>query len=172
MARGVRIEDWDCPEGLALLREWSILSLEEIAKHMGITRTTLSRWCEKSDNIRAVLYDPVKCAKVEKAVYDSCFDRVKEVVIKKQVLDKQGQVVELVERKQIALPADGQSQRYWLKNRNPNRWRDKVEVAFDQNSSDSGTVVLPDVVFDEMEGEKKGKAETDAGRGEDGGTDG
>ena len=141
MARGVSIEDWDCPEGLELLRQWSGLDLGEIAKRMGITRTTLSRWCKKCDAIRAVLYDRKKCEAVEREVYASCFDRTRVVKLQKQVLDKNGEVKTLIEEKAVVLPADFRAQKYWLNNRNPDRWKEKVEVSVDAVSG--GTVELP-----------------------------
>ena len=149
MARGVRIEDWETPEGLELLSKWATLSMTEIAKRMGISRATLTRWCEKSKPIRDVLYDKEMCEAVEEQVYACCFDRVKTVTTKKQVLDKMGVVHTLTETKEVALPADGRAQRYWLNNRNPNRWRDKVEVAVE--ASEGGTLALPVVDLIERE---------------------
>lgn len=151
MARGVSIEDWDCPEGLELLSKWATLDLTEIAKRIGISRATLGRWCKKNEHIRAVLYDREMCEKVEKEIYKCCFDRVKTVTCTKQVLDKEGNVHELTEVKQVALPADGRAQRYWLNNRNPARWRDKVEVSVEQH--EGGTVILPAVELIESEDE-------------------
>ena len=151
MARGVSIEDWDCPEGLELLREWSGLDLGEIAGRMGITRTTLSRWCKNSDAIRAVLYDREKCEAVEREVYASCFDRTRVVELQKQVLDKNGEVKTLIEEKAVVLPADFRAQKYWLNNRNPDRWKEKVEVAVDAVSG--AAVAIPVVeLLDEDEG--------------------
>lgn len=149
LARGVSIEDWDNPEGLALLEKWSTLSLADIADRMSISVSTLKRWCKKSEAIRAVLYDREMCEAVEREVYACCFDRVKTVTIKKQVLDKEGNVHELTEIKQVAIPADGRAQRYWLNNRNPNRWRDKVEVSVEAH--EGGTLALP--VVDLLDGE-------------------
>jgi transcriptional regulator with XRE-family HTH domain len=141
VARGVSIEDWDCPEGLELLRKWAGLDLGEIARRMGITRTTLSRWCKKSDAIRAVLYDREMCEAVEKEVYASCFDRSRTVTYSEQVLDKNGNVQTLTKEKVVVLPADFRAQKYWLNNRNPERWKEKMEVSVDAVSG--GMVTLP-----------------------------
>lgn len=141
MARDAKIEDWETDEGLALLSKWSTMTLKEIADRIGISQSTLKRWCKKSDAIRAVLYDREKCEAVEQAVYDCCFDRIKTVTIKRQVLDSSGTVRELTEVKEVALPADGRAQKYWLNNRNPNRWRDKVEVAVE--AREGGTIAIP-----------------------------
>ena len=141
MARGVSIEDWDCPEGLELLSKWAVLTKAEIATRIGISGATLTRWCKKNERIRAVLYDRKKYEAVEKESYDCCFDRVKTVTSTKQVLDREGNVHELKETKQVVIPADSRMQRYWLNNRNPARWRDKVEVAVE--AREGGTIALP-----------------------------
>lgn len=151
MARDTCIEDWTSEEGLEQLREWAVLDLGEIARRMGITRTTLSRWCKKSDAIRAVLYDREMCEAVEKEVYASCFDRSRTVQYTEQVLDKNGQVQTLVKEKVVVLPAEFRAQKYWLNNRNPDRWKDKVEVAVDSVSG--AAVAIPAVeLLDEDEG--------------------
>ena len=95
--------------------------------------------------------NPEMCEAVEKEIYKCCFDRVKTVTCTKQVLDKEGNVHELTETKQVALPADGRAQRYWLNNRNPARWRDKVEVAVE--AVEGGTIALPAVELIDGEGE-------------------
>lgn len=141
MARGVSIEEYTGGEGLERLRQWATLDLGEIARRIGITRTTLSRWCKKSDVIRSVLYDREKCEAVEEEVYKCCFDRTRKVEIRKQVLDKNGEIQTLIEDKVVVLPADFRAQKYWLNNRNPDRWRDKMEVSVD--SDRGGTVMLP-----------------------------
>lgn len=141
MGRGVSIEDWESAEGLDQLKKWATLDLGEIAKRMGITRTTLSRWCKKSDAIRAVLYDREMCEAVEKEMYKICFERRYVVKQKKQVFDKNGEIKVLEEEKEVVLPADFRAQKYWMNNRNPDRWKDKVEVAVDATSG--GMITLP-----------------------------
>ena len=53
MARGVKIEDWETEEALALLKSVSSLTMEEIAtKVIGLkSRRTLYNWCRKSEAI-------------------------------------------------------------------------------------------------------------------------
>lgn len=141
MARGVSIEYWESPEGLDELRAMAGGTLKQIASAMGISRPTLDRWCERSDAIRAVLYDREQCAKVEKEVYASCFDRTRTVKLEEQVLDKNGEIKTLIKEKVVVIPADFRAQKYWLNNRNPDRWKDKVEVAVDTSSG--GMLTLP-----------------------------
>lgn len=141
MSRGVSMEDWTTPEGLDELRGMADGTIQDIAKAIGISPRTLNRWCERSDAIRDILYDRKRCAMVEKEVYACCFDRTRKVKLRKQVIDKNGEIKELVEEKMVVLPADFRAQKYWLNNRNPDRWKDKVEVAVDATSG--GMLTLP-----------------------------
>lgn len=141
MARGLSIEYWESPEGLDELRSLAGGTLADIAKAMGISRPTLDRWCRRSDAIRAVLYDREMCEAVEKEVYKSCFDRTRVENLEEQVLDKNGEIKTLIKQKVVVIPADFRAQKYWLNNRNPDRWKDKVEVAVDTSSG--GMLTLP-----------------------------
>ena len=55
---------------------------------------------------------------------------------KKQMLDREGNVHDLTEVKEIALPADIRAQKYWLNNRYPERWSERPE-----SSEEGGDVV-------------------------------
>lgn len=130
MGKRVRIEDWETPEGLALLRSMAKLKLEEIAGIIGISRTTLNKWCIRSESINDALrqkLDEETARRVEKAVIESCFDRKVKVKIHKQVVDREGVVRDLEEVKEQVIPADTRAQRFVLTNRSPGRWSDKPE---------------------------------------------
>lgn len=138
MARGIKIEHWETAEKLAELRALSKHTLTEIAAHIGIHRTTLDSWCKKSPAIREALtqYDKQRSIEVEHAMFDACFDRKIKVKNKKQMLDREGNVHDLTEVKEIALPADIRAQKYWLNNRYPERWSERPE-----SSEEGGDVV-------------------------------
>ena len=89
MARGIKIEQWETAEKLDELRALSKYTLTEIAAHIGIHRSTLDAWANKSPAIRGALtqYDKQRSIEVEKAVYDSCFDRKIKAKTKKQSLE-------------------------------------------------------------------------------------
>ena len=110
MARGVKIEDWETEEALALLKSVSSLTMEEIATRViGLkSRRTLYNWCRKSEAINKALQQKVDeetRREVEAEVIKSCFDRKMKVKTKKQTLDRDGVVHDLVEEREIALPA-------------------------------------------------------------------
>ena len=131
MGKRVRMEDWESPEGLEMLRKIAKLKLDEIAGIIGISRTTLNKWCIKSEKINDALrqkLDEETARRVEQAVIESCFDRKVRVKIKKQVVDRNGDVHDLEEVKEQVIPADTRAQRFVLTNRAPNRWQEKVTV--------------------------------------------
>ena len=146
MGKRVRIEDWETPEGLALLRSMAKLKLEEIAGIIGISRTTLNKWCIKSESINDALrqkLDEETARRVEQAVIESCFDRKVKVKIKKQVVDRGGVVHDLEEVKEQVIPADTRAQRFVLTNRLPRRWADKPEPAEDDGAVGAAFIPIP-----------------------------
>ena len=100
MARG-KFEYWLTDEGLTLLAGWARdgLTDEQIAHNVGISRETLSQWKKRFSDISDTL-------KKGKEVVD--------YAVENALLDK-------------ALRGDTTAQIFWLKNRRPDKWRDKVE---------------------------------------------
>lgn len=100
MARG-KFEYWLTDEGLTLLAGWARdgLTDEQISHNVGISRSTLSDWKSKYPDISDTL-------KKGKEVVD--------YAVENALLDN-------------ALRGDTTAQIFWLKNRKPDKWRDKVE---------------------------------------------
>lgn len=96
-----RIDDWLQKDKLILLEGWAREGLtdEQIAKNMGISRTTLWDWKKKEPNILDAL-------KKGKDVVDF---EVENALLKS------------------ALEGNVTAQIFWLKNRRKLQWRDKVE---------------------------------------------
>ena len=98
MAKG-KYQKWLESESLILLEGWARdgLTDEEIAKNMGITAKTLYEWKNKYGEICEALKKGKEFAdyQVENALYDS------------------------------ALNGNTTAQIFWLKNRRPDKWRDK-----------------------------------------------
>lgn len=98
MAKG-KYQQWLEPEGLTLLEGWARdgLTDEQIAHNCGITATTLYEWKNR-------------------------FSEISEALKKgKEVVDYQVENA-LLEK---ALGGDTTAQIFWLKNRRPDKWRDK-----------------------------------------------
>lgn len=107
MAKG-KYQRWLEPDGLLLLEGWARdgLTDEQIAQNMGIGTTTLYRWKDEYEEIREAL------------------KRGKEVVdyeVENALLNK-------------ALGGDTTAQIFWLKNRRPDKWRDKPEAPGDSDA--------------------------------------
>ena len=100
MAKG-KYEYWLTTDGLILLQGWARdgLTDEQIAHNMGIRRTTLYDWKNKYPDINDAL-------KKGKEIVDY---EVENALLKRA---KQGDVT---------------AQIFWLKNRRPEKWRDKVQ---------------------------------------------
>lgn len=122
MAKG-KYEYWLTPEGLIKLEGWARDGLidEQIAKNIGISRETLNQWRNKYSDIS----DTLKRGKevVDYEVENALLKRALGCRVKEEKLTKDGEVVEL-ERE---VPGDVTAQIFWLKNRKPDKWRDKPE---------------------------------------------
>lgn len=101
MARG-KFEYWLTDDGLTLLEGWARdgLTDEQIAKNVGISRSTLAEWKKKFPD----LSDALKKGK-----------EVVDYEVENALLAK-------------ALGGDTIAQMFWLKNRRPDRWRDRPDV--------------------------------------------
>lgn len=156
MARGIKIEQWETAEKLAELRSLAKCTLTEISAHIGIHRSTLDSWCKKSPAIRDALtqYDKQRAAAVEAAIYDACFDRKKKIKITKQAVDRFGDVHDLEETKEVIIPADVRAQKYWLNNRNPERWTDRPTAIAQDGECVSAFIPIPEMLPDEEEQEE------------------
>lgn len=123
-----KINQWLEPDGLTLLEGWARdgLTDEQIASSMGINVATLYRWKKKECKICEAL-------KKGKEVVDI---QVENALLKRALgYDYQEQKVEVSEkdgRKVIQtmkhVPPDTTAQIFWLKNRRPEKWRDKPIV--------------------------------------------
>lgn len=150
MARGVKIEDWETEEALALLKSVSSMTMEEIATRViGLkSRRTLYNWCRKSEAINKALQQKVDeetRREVEAEVIKSCFDRKMKIKTKKQALDRDGVVHNLEEEREYVIPADFRAQAYVLNNRAPGRWSAKPVAEVDETAV-AGFIPVPNLM--------------------------
>ena len=126
MAKG-KYEYWLMPEGLLKLEGWARdrLTDEQIAHNMGINIATLYRWKEKYCDIceslkrgKDVVDRQVENALLRRALgYE--YEEVKEKF-------EYGEITERTVTKKEVVP-DTTAQIFWLKNRKPDKWRDKPD---------------------------------------------
>ena len=142
MAKG-KYKEWLEADKLLLLEGWARdgLTDEQIAKNIGINVATLYGWKNKYDNINNALKKgkEVVDIEVENALLKKALGfttKIKEpikVKTKKQLIDKgtiEEEHIEYVD-KEIYIPPDTTAQIFWLKNRRPDKWRDKWEIVDD-----------------------------------------
>lgn len=126
MAKG-KYEYWITPEGLLKIEGWARdgLTDEQIANNMGVNKATLYRWKEKYCDIcdslkkgKDVVDRQVENALLRRALgYE--YNEVKEKY-------EYGKITERTVTKKKVVP-DVTAQIFWLKNRKPEKWRDKPE---------------------------------------------
>ena len=97
-----KYEYWLTPEGLLLLEGWARdgLTDEQISENMGIVPSTLYRWKNEYEEISEALKKG------------------------KEVVDYQVENALLCN----AIKGDTTAQIFWLKNRRPDKWRDKRDL--------------------------------------------
>ena len=123
MAKG-KYEYWLTPEGLLQLEGWARdgLTDEQIAGNMGIRRETLYAWCKKYSNISNTL-------KKGKEVVDR---QVENALLKRALGYRYDEITieNGIETKRVTKEVipDTTAQIFWLKNRRPDKWRDKQDL--------------------------------------------
>lgn len=130
MAKG-KYQEWLTPEGLLKIEGWARdgLTDEQIAENIGINRDTLYRWKKEHSDISDALKrgKEVIDRQVENALLKRVFGYRYEEIKEKQ---EGGVITErTVTIKEVA--PDVTAQIFWLKNRKPDEWRDKKDVAME-----------------------------------------
>ena len=121
VAKG-KYQKWLTPEGLLLLEGWARdgLTDEQIAKKIGISRKTLNDWKNNYSDI---------CDTLKKG---------------KEVVDYQVESALL----NSALDGNTTAQIFWLKNRRPDKWRDKQKEEADNTALDKLDDILREIKAD------------------------
>lgn len=126
MAKG-KYEYWLTPEGLLKIEGWARdgLTDEQIAGNIGITAKTLYDWKKKYGNICESLKrgKEVVDRQVENALLRRALGYEYEEV--KEKFEGDAMTERTVTKKEV-IP-DVTAQIFWLKNRKPDKWRDKPD---------------------------------------------
>lgn len=119
-SKNKRIAKWEESDNLVLLEGWARdgLSMEQIAHNMGISKKTLYNYQESSLPILHAIKKGKEVTDylVENALFTS------------------------------ALTGNVVAQIFWLKNRKPDKWKDKVEQVIDTEADTAGIVLLAPVL--------------------------
>lgn len=123
-----KYNEWITEEGLLKIEGWARdgLTDEQIAKNIGVSRSTLNDWKKKHPNIS----DTLKKGKevIDRQVENALLKRALgyEYVETTKELTDLGLTVTKQVTKQVS--PDTTAQIFWLKNRKPKEWRDKKET--------------------------------------------
>ncbi|MDO4680919.1 MAG: helix-turn-helix domain-containing protein [Aerococcus sp.] len=129
--------DWTTSERLDLLRHWARTGYtdEEIAEKIGIKRPTIYAWKKKSSDITDAL-------KKGKEIYDY---EMEDALLQRgqgewveeekstQIINEDGSQKTIIEKKKRYIPPDTSAIIFWLKNRQPDRWR-QLSPAYDKKT--------------------------------------
>lgn len=152
MASKGKFHDWVTDDGLLVIQGWARdgLTDKQIAKNIGIAEKTFCVWKDKFESIATALKKgkaPVDY-EVENALLKSALGHT--VTVRKPVKVKvekqkvgQGKVVEehieYVDE-EIYVPPSNIAQIFWLKNRRPDKWRDKPQPTQAATMQDDGFI--------------------------------
>ena len=148
MAKG-KYEYWLTEEGLVRLEGWARdgLTEEQIAGKIGINRSTLQRWKLTHSNIcntlkkgKEVVDYEVENALLKRALGFWYTEETQERVYNRATGDFEMVVTKSVKKYN---PPDVIAIIFWLKNRKPDQWREKIQ-AIQESSTDDGVVIIND----------------------------
>ena len=140
-----KADEWLEQDKLTLLEAWARdgLTDEQIANNMGISVASLYNYKNQHLEILEALKKgkEVVDIEVENSLLKKCFGynvpvkktfKLKRTEYDSETGKKIKEYEELVEGyDEVHIPADTTSQIFWLKNRKPKQWKDKVETSID-----------------------------------------
>lgn len=150
-----KVNYWLTDDGLTLLKGWARdgLTDEQIAKNVGISRSTLNEWKKRYPDISDTLKKSKEIVdyEVENSLLKKAFGYntlvLKHIKVKKADYNDDGYKIN--EREEIVkvydevhIPADTTAQIFWLKNRKPDKWREKQENIVNDNE---GVTIIDDL---------------------------
>ena len=157
MAGRGKYKYWLSEEGQIKLSGWakSGLTDEQIAKRMRVSRSTLNVWKDKYPEIKASICEEKDIVdfKVENALLKRALGYTSVERIKERHYNNVSKQFELVVVKEIHkdIPPDNAAAMFWLKNRKPDVWRDRVEKPVDQGQIEAATSAIADLINNPVE---------------------
>lgn len=136
------IEYWEQQKQLNKIEEWvsNGIPMKDVAKNMGIGRTTLYEWLDKSTHITDALHAgrKVKLEKVEHAMFMRAIGYDKEEVHYK--FDEEGNKFPMKSRV-VHYPGEPSLIKYYANNTDPSKWKDRVDVTDEKSLEKLDTVM-------------------------------
>ena len=149
-----KINEWLQEDKLILLEGWARdgLTDEQIAKNIGINRSTLWDWKKKESDISNALKKGKEVIdfEVENALLKKALGYIK--TLNKQKVTNLGEVINYKEEMYIS--PDTTAMIFWLKNRKPSVWREKILDTENKEAINNANEIL--VKIRKVAGERKG----------------
>ncbi|MGM9881581.1 MAG: helix-turn-helix domain-containing protein [Bacilli bacterium] len=144
-----KVEYWLTDDGLNLIKGWARAGLtdKEIAENMKIAYSTFRVWRDKNLALSAALKESKDIAdfNVENSLYKRANGYEYTEVTKEMRVNPKTGNYELMITKEVTkqIIPDTTAQIFWLKNRQPDKWREKIEKT--DNGSDDKVVIVNDL---------------------------
>lgn len=142
-------KEWISEENLLKLGAWARdgLTDKDMANNIGIAQSTFNEWKNKYPELKDTLKKNKEVADIiiENALYKKATGYnvllKKTFKVKEVIYNDNGKRLKETEKlvegyDEMHIPADTTAQIFWLKNRKPDDWRDKREMAVDANFED------------------------------------
>ena len=141
MAKG-KFEYWLTPEGLLKLEAWARDGLidEQIAENAGITPSTLYEWKKKYPDISEALKKGKEVVDIQ--VENALLKRALGYSYKETKIEETADGDKVTVTVKEAVP-DTTAQIFWLKNRRPDKWRDKQDI--EHSGQIGGVMIIDDI---------------------------
>lgn len=138
MGRTGKAGEWITPEGLKQIGEWAKSGMidEDIAKNMGIALTTFYRWKNRYRQLEDALKE--NKAAVDKEVENALFKSCTGYYVEETVTENRN----VIKTTKKWIKPDTAAQIFWMKNRRPSEWRDKI-VQEVESDKDLNIVLIP-----------------------------
>lgn len=146
---------------LELIEGWTRdgLVIDQIAENLGISKTTLYSYMKKYPELSERLKKGKEISdyQVENELFKKAVGftrkekrpvKIKEVEYSEGKRVKETERIEMVEE-EVYYPPELGAQVFWLKNRRPDKWKDKVEAKMEQEGEGVGVMILTPVKEEE-----------------------
>lgn len=142
--RKPKYEKWLLPENLILIEGWRRdgLSNEQIAHNMNINVGTLYNWLAKYSELNEAYKkgDEVSTYEIENKLYKSAIGYDVEEVDIQETVYPDGTVTQTKRKHRRHIPANIAAQIFILKNRRPDKWKEKPTADDTQDLKDDGFI--------------------------------
>lgn len=141
MAKG-KYEYWLTPEGLLKLEAWARDGLidKQIAENIGITLSTLYEWKKTYPDISESLKKGKEVVDIQ--VENALLKRALGYVYEEKKVEVSEDGTKVTKTIKEVVP-DTTAQIFWLKNRRPDRWRDKQDI--EHSGQIGGVTIVNDI---------------------------